>query len=414
MGKKYTGPFAALVAAAAIAGCADESIPFDRATIRTTFDTLDLDSRGVRTVEVVNRGYDPDAGPAFRLVERLRVGSVEGTDHSFGRPEAVAFDGEGKLWVLDDQTEEASVFDRDGRFLFRVGGRGRGPSEFYGATELALGPGDTVWVPQVANRRYTLFGQDGTLLGSRRRELGTTGGVFGFDEQGRLWDSRWDLVTNGVFDELVLRRDPVDWEGPIDTLRFERGSPRDRERTERFRMTPYGAHHRSTPTLSPRGSVWAHIGRPLTLIELDIGGSELRRITLPDLPLRSITDSELEEWKRAILENLGRADFGVAGADDDAVEWLDETHHPQVEALRVDGAGRIWAFDQHPTEGGRSLARVFGPEGRYLGEARADFDFLLYPLSLVGDSLVIVGAEGPRGEPQVVVAEIEPVVAGSG
>ncbi|NIR45611.1 MAG: hypothetical protein GWN99_08425, partial [Gemmatimonadetes bacterium] len=73
---------------------------------------------------------------------------------------------EGRIYVLDAQAQEIKVYTPQGVYESTIAQRGSGPGELTGAGFLVMGPGDTLVVPDVNNRRVNLFLTDGTSLGS--------------------------------------------------------------------------------------------------------------------------------------------------------------------------------------------------------------------------------------------------------
>src|SRR6187551_3395842 len=68
--------------------------------------------------------------PQLTLVEELRIGGAEEGPASFTTIAGLGFDAEGRIWVLDRQTQELRVFGRNGEFVRNIGQRGSGPGEF--------------------------------------------------------------------------------------------------------------------------------------------------------------------------------------------------------------------------------------------------------------------------------------------
>lgn len=87
----------------------------------------DVEVRDSAGVEVV-RYLDPrvDAVPAEL---GLRIGVVDGReDEQFHAITGVATDAGGRIFVTDVGANAVRIFDRDGRFVRRIGGPGQGPA----------------------------------------------------------------------------------------------------------------------------------------------------------------------------------------------------------------------------------------------------------------------------------------------
>ena len=133
----------------------------------------------------------PSSDPArWRLVEELRLGSLEEGPTGFSDVRAVHVDRRNRLWVLDFGVQEIRVFDSTGQFVRRVGRRGNGPGEFVYADGILPGIDGTIWVQDPQNQRLTGFNQDGEFVA--QVPAFSTGYGFvsrgGVDSAGRLWD----------------------------------------------------------------------------------------------------------------------------------------------------------------------------------------------------------------------------------
>lgn len=125
------------------------------------------DSAGVLIVENSRQGLWAD-GTGWEVEEELRFGGMEGpAENQFGQVGTIALDSKGHIYVSDIQAQAIRVFSKDGRFLRKVGGPGRGPGELgLGASVVLITPGDTLLVPDNRNRRINRFSPEGHLLPS--------------------------------------------------------------------------------------------------------------------------------------------------------------------------------------------------------------------------------------------------------
>lgn len=118
----------------------------------------------------------------FRGAERLRypaarapaldwsVDSIGAIGNAFGdeqyqfgniAPVGLAGDSAGDLYVLDTQAKHVQKYAPDGRYLASFGRQGGGPGELEQPISLALGPGDSLWIADFSNNRFTVLPQDG-------------------------------------------------------------------------------------------------------------------------------------------------------------------------------------------------------------------------------------------------------------
>ncbi len=94
-------------------------------------------------------------------------------------PVAVAFDGAGLVYVLDQERSRVLVFDRAGKIIRTIGSRGTGPGKLLAPSALAVSPGGTLYVADTGNGRIVRFttsartsapsGASGRSAGSRSR-----------------------------------------------------------------------------------------------------------------------------------------------------------------------------------------------------------------------------------------------------
>jgi hypothetical protein len=149
--------------------------------------------------------------PVIELTEDLRIGDRDDPDAGFTRVAAVVSLPDGRLVVGEAEARELRFFDSAGGLLHTVGGRGEGPGEF----ELlgALGVvGDTLWVRDPSNLRFTLFTLEGeplTTIPMRALELDQPApGVIVTAEP-------WSLRADGLLEGRVRVRNMA---GPPETL----------------------------------------------------------------------------------------------------------------------------------------------------------------------------------------------------
>ncbi|MDH5761258.1 MAG: hypothetical protein OEZ65_16970 [Gemmatimonadota bacterium] len=131
---------------------------------------VERDSAGVAIREYP---ADPHLEDLARLrgAEIVSIGAVEGGEaETFNRIGDLASDSRGRIHVLDAGDQIVDVYDPDGEWILRYGGRGAGPAEFQGAS-LLIPLSDSMGVYDYRNQKVALFGTDGSLLVTRRWEL---------------------------------------------------------------------------------------------------------------------------------------------------------------------------------------------------------------------------------------------------
>lgn len=130
------------------------------------------DSAGVRIVEFESLDGFPSADWHVALGESVRIGTLGDDDAdapgSFGMAIGVDRRDDGTVLVADAMAHEIRVFDREGRYLRSIGGRGQGPGEFEAVLGVSALRGDSITVTQSAG--WTTFDADGSYAFSRRLE----------------------------------------------------------------------------------------------------------------------------------------------------------------------------------------------------------------------------------------------------
>ena len=125
------------------------------------------DSAGIAVVQNPETGLWSSTS-AWRLEEELRIGETEGRpEYQFGQIGTIGVGSDGSLYVIDAQAQQVKVFSPDGTFEHTIGRPGAGPGEIGpGALFVLVGIGDTVFVPDLGNRRINRYAPDGTPVGS--------------------------------------------------------------------------------------------------------------------------------------------------------------------------------------------------------------------------------------------------------
>ncbi len=97
---------------------------------------------------------------AVRLVEVVRLGSLDGAHDAFGRVMDVALSRSGRIVVADDQNYNVVVFGPDGRYVGTMGRKGQGPGEFVSPWKVAVDAQDSVFVWDAGLARISVFRPD--------------------------------------------------------------------------------------------------------------------------------------------------------------------------------------------------------------------------------------------------------------
>lgn len=98
-----------------------------------------------------------------------QFGQHGGEAGQFRRPQSLALDSEGQLWVADACNHRLQVFDVSGkreRFLKQIGENGRAPGQFRFPYGLVIGPDRTLYTSEFGNHRVQKLDPDGNSLDS--------------------------------------------------------------------------------------------------------------------------------------------------------------------------------------------------------------------------------------------------------
>ena len=255
-----------------------------------------------------------------RLVEELRLGRIEGSGPDvFADIHDLAVDPEGRIYVVDVGWKEVRLFDRDGRFVRRLGAEGGGPGERrylnIGSTRVTWDAHrDRLWIDDGLHRlvldslgtEYARATRAPSFLPPNAEPIGT---VVAVDAQGRLYQFLWGPSPGRDSTYRYMARATVDPEYaivPDGTILIE--ALADIEDAPRTRRTRGGSVtvtvKRAEPpriigTVSPDGELWVGDSNGGHLRQLSFRGDTLRTITPGDVvgePVWAELDVSPEGW----------------------------------------------------------------------------------------------------------------------
>jgi len=315
------------------------------------------------------------AGRGWKVVEELRIGSMEGDGPDvFGWIPSFEVDAAGRLWVLDGQAQELRVFSPTGAHVRTIGRKGGGPGEFAQAIHVDQGPDGLIRVMDPSNNRLSVFDTAGVYLGSKP----ALGGFIvipwpgGYDHAGRYYTP---VMSSGEF--AVARLDTTF--AVIDTL----FPPRDPVRREFFehRSGNNSFMRASIPfrggmlwRLSRRGTIWAMFTDEYRLFELSADGDTIRTITREYTPL-PVTAADRER-AREELEWFTRQ----GGTID--LSKLPRTK-PAATDFFTDDEGYVWVNRVTAAGPEGTEYDIFDPEGRFLGTVELPFPLSSVPAPII-------------------------------
>jgi hypothetical protein len=130
------------------------------------------DSAGVSIVSNSVTGVWEE-GSGWTAEEDLRIGAVEGDpDYLFGHIAGICVGSDGRIFVADQGASRIAAYSEDGAFLDAFGESGSGPGELgYALGACLMGPGDTLHVYDMQNRRISRYATDGSVATSYRIDV---------------------------------------------------------------------------------------------------------------------------------------------------------------------------------------------------------------------------------------------------
>lgn len=344
------------------------------------------DSAGVQIVESTRAAWP--SGVEWRLTAEpvLQFGMAEGSpENQFVRIEGLVRLPDGRIVAADAGSWEIRFFDSQGAFLTASGRRGDAPGEYRQITGLGYGPGDSLWVYDFGNRRFTVLTGDGQL--ARTMNLG--GALSAVGAVGRLSNGAfivreyWSSGSGTGTVQSGLGREPaavaaVSSDGAtIDTIGLYPGR-------EVYIGNENGRAVMSAPLLARSTSValWGDRIYVGDQERFEIGvyssaGVLERLVRLPNIDLR-VTQRDVEEAVAERLVDEPPERHAMLRAHLEAMD-VPETR-PAYGRLLVDSEGDLWvsehtSFPAEPTEW-----RVFDPPGRLLGSVRIPARFHLHQI----------------------------------
>lgn len=362
----------------------------------------------VDTVAGIERLRYPGSGGAsltVRVDTVAVIGGAEVEDEAYHFDQvlgdALAADEAGRLFVLDRAGNRVLVYDSAGRHLATFGRAGGGPGELAAPASLALGPGDSIWVADVGNRRYTIIPTDG---GDPRsvpfpEEAGVGLGTLVVRDGGPIQSFR-ALMGGRVGGpgaegppaeppRVILRLSGAGaildtlWLTPPPQVDEVRSANAAQDRMVVIRMPRAFETQQHWRALSDGTLVVADTAEYILRL-IDRDGTMLRRIERA-LPTRETTEADMEKARERLRERLVQGGGiritvgGGGGASGPPPEQFIEAQVaamtfapviPRVTGVRVDPLDRIWvgvSLDEPETT---ERIDIYDRHGNLLGELR--------------------------------------------
>lgn len=136
------------------------------------------------------------------------AGSAPGLFNVNQSPNGIAVDSQGNVYVADTWNQRIEKFSSTGRYLLSWGSTPEGnvstaSGSFYGPRQVAVGPGDLIYVADTGNKRIEVFTSTGTFV----RIIGSAGtGLGQFQEpSGVTVDAQGDVYVADYWNQRIQK-----------------------------------------------------------------------------------------------------------------------------------------------------------------------------------------------------------------
>ena len=340
------------------------------------------DSAGVQIVE--NSGPRWSGGVPWRIAAApsLEIGAASGaeSDQLYGVQDAIRLE-DGTIAIADGGTNRIRIYDRSGRHVRDLGGRGGGPGEFGMLGGIGRAGGRSIAAWDARRKRLTHFDADGRVIREigvdSRYGLGLVSPAVGWFADGT------PVITPGFAARDLLaaasgeRRAPehylhVRLDGGIDTVAVLRGREEFVIRQGRSLSAPQVPFGRASHGAAGGDAFFGGESDRFEVRQWSPSG-ELLRVIRAAMEPRPVTPEHVtryEEEQREAAQRRNRvaamvSAFAAAAGSEDADLPHRETL-PFFDRILVDRTGHLWVkefgFESEP---GRW--QVFGPDGGWLG-----------------------------------------------
>lgn len=301
-------------------------------------------------------------------VLELRIGSVDDPDDWLTRFDHLVVGPDGRIYTPHEQEKLIRVHDAEGRLVRAFGREGAGPGEFRRLDAIGL-LGDTLWVFDMGNSRFSYFTLDGEPIGHRRVTIDPAGPersppmpVGHFSDgtiRGDVLAPDSDVAAGRITDTPILRIDEKS--EPLDTVAIQHLTnttlgildPTRRDGWGLYTEQPYSDTRLTR--FSPIATEVVYVDRAVVaggaptvfrVTQVTFDGDTIFSRTYPYAPRPidpAMVDSIAGEW----AERLTR--FPIPGSPTAATieKWFRDAlylpdHHPPVSDAFLGHDGTIW------------------------------------------------------------------------
>ncbi|MGD8494860.1 MAG: 6-bladed beta-propeller [Gemmatimonadales bacterium] len=366
-----------------------------------------------------------DRSVEVEVTALFTIGAIDGAGwETFSDVAAVAFDGAGRLVILDAGNDRLVQVDEDGRLVRVIGRSGRGPGELTRPTGMAVTAAGEIVVFDMGSGAFTVYDTAGVFLRQLRPPVGRgfPGRRLRAHPRGGVVAASGDGQALQVPGEAEPRACVLNWyplESAADPIEVaeawcpeRQSSPGAGTSTVRDRRVGVTA----LPALAPRllfdvlgdGRV---VFSDSTTYEIDVctPGSAGSQLFGRPIPPRSTTAQDRRDEIERRRARLNESTSGVRLDSrrslqrqmDDLEFWPERA---VISRLRVATDGLIWV-ERRPEDDGPPPIDLLRTDGVYVGTIRSDA--LRVPDALGPGGLAAFVEAGELGEPRVRVVRVE-------
>ncbi len=376
----------------------------------------------VAGVERLSYAAEPAGELGWTIADTVAViGEAMGPEeYHFGAPgpDDLAGDDEGGVLVVDRDGSRVLRYGPDGAHRATYGREGAGPGELRFPAGVTVGPGDTLWVNDLGNRRLTGYPREGgepRTVPYARSDIFPRSRIAVLDDGlvqvvGALRGSPGEPVPEPL---LRLDRDLQ----PLDTLWLPAPDQIDMVELDfEGRTIIIGVPQTFHPEFH-----WRHLSDGRVVVAdsadyvfriIDHDGA-VRRVVRREPPARATTDADRQAARDAILGELGFAvSIDGSGPGEDSRRRMAEARAeamtfndriPRILELVVDRQDRIWVGVSEDSADAVQRIDIYRPDGTLLGELR---DFPM-PETFTGTDRFLTTRRDELDVPQIVVQRLE-------
>jgi hypothetical protein len=285
--------------------------------------------------------YEEDV---LSLEEELTIGEKKGREEYMFSLIMMDVDDEENIYVLDRETANIRVFNKEGKYVQTIGRRGQGPGEMQSPRLIQITPQNEIMVYDMRNRRLAFYASDGIFL----RHI-PAANVIAF-----LF---LKIDSNRNFVGYVLDREGnelIKYDSELKPIYTLFKSPPITPRVM-YLVTPF----MEFSLTKDDNIVWGYAEK-YELHVVDSDGKVLKKILKDYVPIKITSEDK---------ERITNERYGSRGVPVGYTLECPE-NYPPFKSLFIDDEGRIYLETYEKCEDGGCFSDVFDTDGKYIAKVR--------------------------------------------